>query len=883
MELSKKIIVTGDIALDNLTWEVDAVEICPYQQNHYKNAEDNWKLYKGYRRVTRNGGAFLLADFIQAVLSNTAPNSELFIPIIEPDNLHRTDIIQSQCILSVFKNPDNGNRSGSSAIRINRFCGFVGQDDTLPGLRKVSDEPESADIIILDDAGNSFRNRSEYWPRALSGQNGKNPLIVLKMSRPLFQGKLFFYCKENFPDSTILIINANDLRDSGIKISRQLSWEQTIHDFMWHLPINPLLEHLRSFSHFIVRFGLDGVLYCYIKNNHWAANFYYSNKGCENEYLSSFKGTMQGYNNAFIGGLAGCLVKIDNLKFDLIPDQEIDVIGQGIEAGICAARRLLYLGFIKEVDGPNYPFHQIYEKIQDGLPTISSFELTPSFWKLKDKWTILEEITQHRLDSIAFNLVEYGSDPLLEKVPIQSYGPLKVIDRNEIESYQSIKNLISEYLKRSSKNTPLSIAVFGAPGSGKSFGITKLAESIAKDKIKKIEFNLTQFNSPQDLINAFHRVRDCALTGKVPLVFFDEFDVTYNKESLGWLKYFLSPMQDGEFIDQGCHHPIGKSIFIFAGGTRESFQKFCSSGHENTSELERSSGCQFSKEFQAVKGPDFLSRLRGYINIKGINPTSPEDKLVIIRRALILRNLLETNAPGIVKKGGRVCIDKGILNAFLRVHEFRHGVRSMVAIIEMSMISKGRNFEQASLPLEDQLELHVDAKEFLTYVESDVLSTVLFGQALENIAQVVHEKYREHYLLTRPETHLSMLPWDQLDERLKESNRQHAISIPEKLRSIHYTLAPKTLSPVSTFSFSEKEVEFLAEEEYMRYFIAKQKEGHVDGITYDPAKETVPDIIPWADVDEKTKEINREFIKNIPEILNQAGFQIIAMPKEKGC
>ena len=102
----------------------------------------------------------------------------------------------------------------------------------------------------------------------------------------------------------------------------------------------------------------------------------------------------------------------------------------------------------------------------------------------------------------------------LNSIPIAQFGNLTTVDKAEIESYRSIKNLMLEYI--STKNTvrPLSIAVFGTPGSGKSFGIVEIANSIASTLIKKLDFNLSQFSSPLDLINAFHKVRDIVLEGE---------------------------------------------------------------------------------------------------------------------------------------------------------------------------------------------------------------------------------------------------------------------------------------------------------------------------------------------------------------------------------
>ena len=151
---------------------------------------------------------------------------------------------------------------------------------------------------------------------------------------------------------------------------------------------------------------------------------------------------------------------------------------------------------------------------------------------------------------------------------------LLTVDRTEIESYRTIAALVQEYISQEKADKPISIAVFGAPGSGKSFGIKEIAKSINKDRIKDITFNLSQMNSPEDLIGALHQVRDESLKGMIPLVFWDEFDTSLDQTSLGWLRYFLAPMQDGSFLEGQVTHPIGKAIFVFAGGTCKRMEEF---------------------------------------------------------------------------------------------------------------------------------------------------------------------------------------------------------------------------------------------------------------------------------------------------------------------
>src|SRR5205807_6673337 len=147
--------------------------------------------------------------------------------------------------------------------------------------------------------------------------------------------------------------------------------------------------------------------------------------------------------------------------------------------------------------------------------------------------------------------------------------------------------------------------VFGAPGSGKSFGISEVAKSLLPGQIEVRQYNLSQFSDPTNLLDAMHQVRDIGLSGLIPLVFWDEFDTSLNAQPLGWLRHFLAPMQDGSFQEGQVTHSIGRSIFVFAGGVYESMKTF---------------GQKMSPEqSQEAKGPDFVSRLKGYVNATGPN------------------------------------------------------------------------------------------------------------------------------------------------------------------------------------------------------------------------------------------------------------------------
>ena len=356
---------------------------------------------------------------------------------------------------------------------------------------------------------------------------------------------------------------------------------------------------------------------------------------------------MLGIGSAFVAALTAT---INNNGFNGVEE--------GIKNGLLSSRRLWQYGFGSDISELDYRKSDIFSPVDQDDSVISDIiipDVTAVDTSDPNYWCILNDRTQTSLEDVAYNYVIYGDDSVLKLIPTAKFRDLVTIDRSEIESYRSIRNLIREFLNSEKPSNPLSIAVFGKPGSGKSFGVTEVAESTAPGKLKRIEFNMSQFRAHDDLISAFHKVRDISLSGNIPLVFFDEFDSDYNG-NLGWLKYFLAPMQDGKFKEGETIHPIGKSIFVFAGGTCSIFAEF---SREKCNTAKPSDPENNMKIFKDAKGPDFVSRLRGFVNIKGPDGEMNDDKLFMIRRALLLRSILLRMAKHLFDKTGKLSINPG--------------------------------------------------------------------------------------------------------------------------------------------------------------------------------------------------------------------------------
>lgn len=599
-------------------------------------------------------------------------------------------------------------------------------------------------------------------------------------------------------DRCFLMLDANVLRKNGAMISTRVSWERSATELVWQLQNNPTFSYLNKVPNILITFAQDAAVYI----QHEKAVLVLAHGGAESS--SSDFSTMT-----------------ESLK-----QQFVDVMTEKSTLQI-----LPILGNNEENKSEN-----AFE-----IP-VAKNGIDPNFW------CITNNINNKRIFDLAFEYVQKGAK-VIDGLPQLSFGNLTTIDRQEIEAYQNIRNLILNYTN-SDNVKPLSIAVFGAPGSGKSFGVTEIAKNILPGKVEKIEFNVSQFTENTELGAAFQKVRDITLSGKLPLVFFDEFD----SDKLRWLKSFLMPMQDGKFKDESGEHPLGKCILVFAGGTSASFEQFTSPmSSENAEE---------QKAFRDLKVPDFVSRLRGTINVLGPNQQNENDKNYILRRALLLRSLCERKMK--LKKDEETQISKNILWAMLLVPAYKHGARSMEAIFDMSSII-GKNWEAADLPFHSQLSLHLDAEAFIRLV----LRKVILNSYQENLAIAIHEDY----CIKNPSSD-NNIPWAELPEDIKDSNRDQALSFGIYLTATGYDFDAGDTPFLSVEKFNEAEILKIAKLAHEIWMKSKIDAGWIYGKAKDPIKKTHPLLVDWDDLPEEEKQKDIDIAENIIPLLKSVGLRV---------
>ena len=286
---------------------------------------------------------------------------------------------------------------------------------------------------------------------------------------------------------------------------------------------------------------------------------------------------------------------------------------------------------------------------------------------------------------------------------VKQFGNLYTFGPEEFGHLEALGKLVASYVDLRTPPRPLCLAVFGPPGSGKSYAVKQVKEYAAK-QVKEVvatsaaihlpmtTLNLTQMVDTSYLARSLARVAGEQDDYTVPIVFFDEFDAPRGPAPYGGLSWFLAPMHDGEFLHDSAPIRLKRAVYIFAGGTATKFEEFSNAQREK------------DEDFRFAKGPDFVSRLRGFVNVEGLNA----DKSRLLRRAIILRNALH-NRMRMLKQAGEIIPCREVLEAMLRVGRYRHGARSIEAVIEASSIGTTANapgFE--TLPEDHILRIHTD-------------------------------------------------------------------------------------------------------------------------------------------------------------------------------
>jgi hypothetical protein len=157
----------------------------------------------------------------------------------------------------------------------------------------------------------------------------------------------------------------------------------------------------------------------------------------------------------------------------------------------------------------------------------------------------------------------------------------------------------------------------------------------------------------------------------------------------------------------------------------------------------------------------------------------------------------------------------------------------------------------------------------------------------EILARLRHEEYLRGERLRgqTPETNPSMVPWEELPEPLRESNRAFADGIGKKLTDYGCALVPAPLAQANETDhvFAPDEVEQLAREEHDRWMRDLRKDGWTATTgAKDSVRKVHPLLVDWEELSEVDRDRDRDSIRALPAMLARAGFAIHRAPPPDG-
>ena len=266
-------------------------------------------------------------------LSAKPPTPDVAAPSVDgAERIPSSEIVHSFAALEAFPYAADRKDDRRTVYRVRRQAGLRGPSDARPSALPFKAPVKDPSLIVLDDGGNGFADSEALWPEGLREKTP--PIVALRTVRPLAASRLLDAVLGLKKGKTVLVVEADDLRREGIKISRRLSWERTAKELAWQLASNPALRELGRAGCLVVRYGLEGALLYSRARGRVTTRLYYDPANGEDGFGERHPGEMPGAGSAFLAGLTGRLY-IDGL----------DGIGEGILRGLVAARRFHLRGF----------------------------------------------------------------------------------------------------------------------------------------------------------------------------------------------------------------------------------------------------------------------------------------------------------------------------------------------------------------------------------------------------------------------------------------------------------------------------------------------------------------------------------------------------------
>lgn len=259
----------------------------------------------------------------------------------------------------------------------------------------------------------------------------------------------------------------------------------------------------------------------------------------------------------------------------------------------------------------------------------------------------------------------------------------------------------------------------------------------------------------------------------------------------------------------------------------------------------------------------------------------PCEAAILLRRAGILAFQVAEKAPNLCNADKSLNISAPVVRALLHLPKFEHGNRSFEALLDMSHLVGEKKFTTSLLPARGHTDLHADANHLVQLLATDYPFPPFERELIAKEIHADYVKIRKSEKNCNPDDP-SLKDWNDLDESLKESNRQQADHIAIKLRAAGLWFRKLILGVPESPAFKERlevMLEILAVSEHDRWVAEKRGQGWIPAA--DMKRESRNNrlfmhnfLFRWKELTDEIKEYDRKPVRNIPDFLAAAGYEI---------
>ncbi|RKT45007.1 RyR domain-containing protein [Thiocapsa rosea] len=165
----------------------------------------------------------------------------------------------------------------------------------------------------------------------------------------------------------------------------------------------------------------------------------------------------------------------------------------------------------------------------------------------------------------------------------------------------------------------------------------------------------------------------------------------------------------------------------------------------------------------------------------------------------------------------------------------------------------------------------------VSYLREVCRASVLLDGRGDEVARTIHDHYRDSIAAQGRDPNLEPAgqPWELLATSYRQANRHQADHVWAKLAVTDARAVPEEM--VESFVLTPLEVERLAIIEHERW----AADRHLDGWSYAPVRNNQlkhhPQLIPYADLSEPMKDLDRFAVRGLPTLLARQGLGILRL------